>query len=63
MPRSLFLHADVVDGGLGIISLSWQAPLIRLNRLWKLQLPLLSSIVMADTFITADVSKIERCLD
>lgn len=58
-----FFHADVEDGGLGIISLRWQAPLIRLNRLRNLQLPLPGGTVTADTFIASEVAKVERRLD
>lgn len=58
-----FFHAAEEDGGLGIIALRWQAPLMRLNRLRKLQLPLPSGIVTADTFIASEVAKVERRLN
>lgn len=57
-----FFHALVEDGGLGIVSLRWQAPLMRLERLRNLQLPLPSGIVTVNTFLASEIAKVERRL-
>jgi len=52
-----FLYASVQDGGLGIPSLRWQAPLVRRNRLSGLVLPNLEGNFVADEFLLNELEK------
>lgn len=55
---SAYIHADVRDGGLGIQSLRWQAPLRRLNRLAKLPIAQQVLTGVAGSFLEKEM---EQC--
>lgn len=57
VPNAYF-HAAVSDGGLGVQSLRWQAPLVRRNRLLKIRLP----GVCANTYLAREIDKASRRL-
>ena len=61
VPNAYF-HSSVADGGLGIPSIRWQAPLIRLRRLRRIILPNLEGNMVADSFLLQEISICERRL-
>lgn len=50
-----YVHAGVKDGGLGIQSLRWQAPLRRLNRLLKLPLSQHGAVGAPSAFLETEI--------
>lgn len=56
-----FFHADVADGGLGIPSLRYVAPLYRIGRLQNIGIPIFEE-AQADVFLAAEMDRAVRRL-
>lgn len=52
-----YFHACVVDGGLGIPSMRWNVPVIRLNRLRKVSLLQENAGVVATNFVELEIKR------
>lgn len=59
---SSYIHAPVREGGLGIPSIRWRAPLLRRRRLLNLNLPSLENTTAANFYIAKEIDKTETRL-